>query len=85
MNSTKQVFKIVFLCIIPNLVANPSPSEVLNDIKGSTYHGLGHLGKSATIRESNHGSVYVRSFTRSTMYQKAETGVWKISIWVQLY
>ena len=56
MNSTKQVFKFVFLCIIPNPVVNPCPGEVLNDIKGSTYHGLGHSGKSATIRESDHGS-----------------------------
>ena len=27
-----------------------------------------HSGKSATIRDSNHGSVYVRSIMRSTMY-----------------
>ena len=46
-----------------------------------------HSGKSATIRESNHGSgvqMYVRSITRITMCRKssillAETGVWKIS------
>ena len=35
------------------------------------YVALKHSGKSATIRESNHGSVYVRSIKRSTMYQKA--------------
>ena len=44
-----------------------------------------HLGKSATIRESNHGSgVHVKYIMRSTMYPKnsillARTGVWKIS------
>ena len=30
-----------------------------------------HSGKSAIIRDSNHGSVYVRSIMRSTMYKKA--------------
>ena len=62
MHSTKKVFRNEFLCIIPNTVVNPSPSEALNDIKGSTYHGLSHFGKAATIRESNHGSVYVKYY-----------------------
>ena len=34
-------------------------------------HCLPHSGKSVTIRESNHDSVYIRSKTCSAMYQKA--------------
>ena len=48
---------------------------------------VSHYGKSATIRESNHGSVYVSSISRSTtciyvpkrFILLAGTGVWKIS------
>ena len=38
---------------------------------GQTTPLKAHSGKSATIRESNHSSVFAKSITRSTMYQKA--------------
>ena len=54
---------------------------------------LAHSGKSATIRESNHGSgLYVWSIMRSTMYQKPYFVSWNwrienkfCSMWGQLY
>ena len=42
-------------------------------------HDQGHSGSPPQFENRIMARVYVRGITRSTMYQKARTGVWKIS------
>ena len=66
----------VFISVVT--ISNRQTSEYAQDMSHSHmdqrtifYYLSHHSGKSATVRKSNHGSVYVRSIMRSTLYQKA--------------